>query len=272
MSVSTILPDAVTPLRASAVAAALLATVWPAGPTLAQEERPTEEDGATEDDGAVEGDSTTEDPREDPAAEVGGEIEFVDTAGLDVADAVDALVEMGVVRGCEEERFCPWEDVTRGQAASMLARALDLEPVADGPFTDIAGSTHEQQINAIHAAGIVNGCEDEEAFCATDPLTREQLATMLARAFELPPTSTTHFDDATEVHGPYVQRLGEAGIAAGCGDPLTHFCSQTPVARVHAATFLARALELMPQVELAPLEERREQQAAIDAEREAERQ
>lgn len=254
-------PTGVAPWRGAALAVALAAVALPAAPALA------EEDGAT--DGTP--DPATDQVVEDPAVEEAVEpIVFADTEGLALADAVHALADAGVVKGCEEGRFCPYVDVTRGQVATMLAGALGLEPLPDGPFGDIEGSPHEEQINAIEAAGIVNGCEDD-AYCPGEPLTREQLATMLVRAFELPETTVIHFEDATAVHGENVHRLAEAGIAAGCGDPLTHFCSRSSVARVHVAAFLARAMELIPRVELAPLDERRELQAAIDAEREAAR-
>lgn len=192
---------------------------------------------------------------------------FVDTEGRGHEEAVEELAGAGVVSGCEEGEFCPDELLTRGQFASMLTAALGLEPLVDGPFTDLDGDVHRQQVNAIADAGITTGCEDD-AFCPDAPITREQMATKLVVAFDLPETDGRFFDDAGVTHGDNVQRLAAAGLAAGCGEPLTHFCSADPVLRWEAATFLARALGLVEGVELAPLEERREEQARIDAERE----
>jgi len=206
----------------------------------------------------------TEEPSE-PSVEP---VSFTDTEGATHADAIYALAARAIVQGCEEDQFCPTDLVTRGQVATMLAGALDLEPTPDGPFDDVEGSVHELQINALHAAGIVNGCEDD-AFCGPDPLSREQLASMLVAAFELPAASTRYFDDAGGVHGDSIHRLAEAGLTAGCSDPLTHYCSRDTVTRGQAATFIARALGLVEPVEITPLAERRERQEIIDAERAA---
>lgn len=193
---------------------------------------------------------------------------FVDTEGRGHEEAVQALAVEGVVVGCQEQQFCPDEQLTRGQFASMVTAALGLDPLEQGPFEDLDGDVHAQNVNAIAEAGIVDGCGDD-AFCSGAPITREQLASMLVEAFELPETDGLFFDDGGVTHGANVQRLAAAGLTAGCGDPLTHYCSGDPLLRWEAATFLARALDLVERVELAPLEERREEQARIDAERQA---
>jgi hypothetical protein len=193
-------------------------------------------------------------------------VTFGDTDDSVHIDAIYALAAQGIIQGCEEGQFCPTDLVTRGQVATMLAGALELEPAEDGPFGDVEGSVHELQINALHAAGIVRGCE-EGAYCAADPVSREQLASMLVAAFELPPTSIRYFDDATMAHGDSIHRLAAAGITAGCEDPLTHFCSGDTVTRAQAASFVARSMGLLEPVTITPLEQRREEQAVIDAER-----
>lgn len=38
--------------------------------------------------------------------------------------AINALAAVGITTGCDSDRFCPADPVTRGQAASFLARAL----------------------------------------------------------------------------------------------------------------------------------------------------
>jgi hypothetical protein len=220
-----------------------------------------DDDGA---DAGTENDATTEDDGQSAPF-------FLDTAGWEHDEAIVALAQEGHLQGCEEERFCPDHDLTRGQMATILTNALGLEPIADGPFDDIAGNIHEQRINSLAAAGITAGCGGN-GFCPDDAVTREQMATMLVRAFEIPPTDTQHFDDLSQDHGGNVNALAEAGITGGCSDRLTDFCSTEPLLRWQAATLLARTLGLVDRVELAPLEERRAEQERIDAEREAQRQ
>lgn len=245
---------------------------------------------------------------------------FVDTRDRGHEQVVELLVEEGVIVGCEDDRFCPDEPMTRGQVASVLAAALGLDDdgavddgttettvdgegsqtddgtLADGtadgttdttadgttadgttgttadelPYDDIEGNLHAEAVVAIDAAGITNGCDDD-IFCVDDPVTRAQFATMIDRAFEVPPTDVVSFDDAVGTHGGSMNALGAAGIAAGCGDPLTDFCGADPVLRWEAATFVGRALGLVERVDLAPLTERRAEQERIDeARRQAE--
>lgn len=260
MSVPTDLPPRPADrLRAVLLGLPLVAMVLaaPATAALAQDADDTTGSGDEPVDAAEEMDTSLE------------PVTFNDTSDGVHAEAIYALAAEGIVQGCEEEQFCPTDLVTRGQIATMLAGALELEPTAEGPFDDVEGSVHELQINALYAAGITNGCE-EGAYCTADPLSREQLASMLVAAFELPATSTRYFDDATAAHGDSIHRLAEAGITAGCGDPLTHYCSSDTVTRAQAASFVARAMGFLEPVEITPLEQRREEQAVIDAERAAE--
>ena len=52
---------------------------------------------------------------------------FADTDGLAHAAAIDALAAAGISRGCADGRYCPVALVTRGQMATLLARALELQ-------------------------------------------------------------------------------------------------------------------------------------------------
>ncbi|GEM_PF-3375974 len=250
------------PVLAVLVGLVLLAGVAPA---LADEADGTDDTPASEPDpsSGQEEDEVDEEPDVEPF--------FADTEGRGHDAAVLALAEAGIIQGCEQERFCPDSVLTRGQWATMLANALELVPMAEGPFSDVDGNTHAPAINTLAAEGIANGCEDA-AFCPQDPVTREQVSSLLVRAFGVPQTDTVHFDDLSSTHGDSVNRLASAGIAAGCSEPLNHFCSGDEVVRWQAATFLARTLGLVDPVELAPLEERRAEQERIDAEREAQRQ
>ncbi|MCP4964282.1 MAG: S-layer homology domain-containing protein [bacterium] len=70
--------------------------------------------------------------------------------------------------------------------ASFLVRALDL-PAGSSSFTDIDSSIHKADIAALASAGITAGCNPpaNTLYCPTDPVTREQMASFLARGLEL---------------------------------------------------------------------------------------
>jgi hypothetical protein len=72
--------------------------------------------------------------------------------------------------------------------AAFLVRALDLPLTTDSPFGDSDG-VFEDDINRLAAAGITVGCNPpaNDRFCPDSPVTREQMATFLARALGLTP-------------------------------------------------------------------------------------
>lgn len=89
---------------------------------------------------------------------------------------------------------------------------------------------------------ITLGCAPE-AFCPTDPVTREQMASFLARALNLPRILTDQFVDiSSSRHVPDIGALVAAGITQGCEVDL--FCPQDPVTREQMASFLVRGLGL----------------------------
>ena len=72
--------------------------------------------------------------------------------------------------------------MTRGQMASILARALSLPATSTDYFDDDDGKDHEGDINRLAEAGITGGCGPRQ-FCPTAGVTREQMAAFLRRAF-----------------------------------------------------------------------------------------
>jgi hypothetical protein len=124
--------------------------------------------------------------------------------------------------------------------ASFLARALALPPPIGDYFVDDAGSPHESDINRVAEAGIAFGC-GAYLFCPGQAVTREQMASFLARALALPPPIGDYFvDDAGSPHEPDINRVKEGGIAFGCG--AYAFCPAQFVTRDQMAAFLHRAV------------------------------
>ena len=124
---------------------------------------------------------------DEPAAS--GASRFADVDADDwQAPYIERLAELEITVGCRKEplRYCPDRTVTRAQMASFLVRALDLAPADPAGFTDIAGNTHEANINALAAANITVGCrKDPLRYCPDQPVKRGQMATFLARALGL---------------------------------------------------------------------------------------
>jgi spore germination protein YaaH len=150
------------------------------------------------------------------------------------------LFEAGITNGCAAGRYCPKMGVSRQQMASFLARALGLPAATADYFSDDAGSIHEADINRVAQAGITVGCSPT-AYCPTQTVTREQMASFLARALGLPAATSDYFsDDAGSPHEADINRLAQAGITNGCA--AARYCPRDPVTREQMAAFLHRAL------------------------------
>jgi hypothetical protein len=151
------------------------------------------------------------------------------------------IAQRSITAGCAPQLFCPKSVVTRQEMASFLARALGLAPSSTNHFDDDAGSPHEGHINAIADRGITLGCGPRR-YCPTQGVTREEMASFLARALSLPPSGTNHFDDDDgSVHQAAINSLATAGITTGCAP--RRYCPTAGVTREQMASFLRRAFD-----------------------------
>ena len=97
---------------------------------------------------------------------------------------VERLYDLGITTGCKRDplRYCPHDTVSRAQMASFLVRAFRLQRAPSANFADTRGNIHEENIDALFAAGITVGCKQRPArFCPDGPTTRAHMATFLNR-------------------------------------------------------------------------------------------
>ena len=165
---------------------------------------------------------------------------FADDDGNLFEPDIEWLFERGITLGCGFDLFCPKAPVTREQMASFLVRALDLPTSTTDAFTDDDSSPHQADINALAAAGVTQGCA-ESRFCPTSAVSRQEMASFLVRALDLPAATLNYFiDDDGSIHEPDINALFHAQVTLGCGDSL--FCPSGSVLREQMAAFLHRAL------------------------------
>ncbi|MGI8998961.1 MAG: S-layer homology domain-containing protein, partial [Candidatus Limnocylindria bacterium] len=165
---------------------------------------------------------------------------FTDIGASQFQPEISWAYETGITVGCSPTRFCPLSPVTREQMASFLVRALDLPPTQEDFFTDDESSGHEADINRLAAAGITGGCASG-TFCPRAEVTREQMASFLARGFNLPGSTFDYFtDDDSSIHEGDINRLARSGITGGCAT--RQFCPTASVTREQMAAFLFRAM------------------------------
>ncbi|MGH8912737.1 MAG: S-layer homology domain-containing protein [Acidimicrobiia bacterium] len=106
---------------------------------------------------------------------------FSDADGSEHQSAIEILADNGITKGCAPGRFCPSRAVTRGEMATFLTRALNLDNAGSAGFEDIGSTEHAAAINALAAAGITKGCSPV-GFCPNAEVTRAQMASFLIRA------------------------------------------------------------------------------------------
>ncbi|MTV24699.1 hypothetical protein FTX61_04590 [Nitriliruptoraceae bacterium ZYF776] len=159
---------------------------------------------------------------------------FADVAGSYAhADAIRAVAARCIAAGYPDGTYRPGVAITRGQLARFLANALQLAP-GDLRFDDVADDhPHAEPISSM--AGIAEGFDDG-TFRPNAPVTRAQMATLLARAADLP-AGGTRFPDVPvgHVHADGVAAVGDAGIR-GFDDGT--FRPGAAVTRGQMATFL----------------------------------
>ena len=133
--------------------------------------------------------------------------------------------------------------------AAFLVRALGLTDDGGGDlFTDDDGSVFEGGIDKLGAAGITKGCNPpvNDRFCPERRVTRGEMAAFLVRALELADDGGGDLftDDDGHLFESSIDRLGAAGITAGCNPPANdRFCPDDYVTRGQMAAFLRRGLE-----------------------------
>lgn len=112
--------------------------------------------------------------------------QFYDVENSHLAyEAISKLSEQNIISGFENSYFKPGAPVTRGQAAAILNRILNLPSSDSTNFTDVTTSmTFGKDIIAVQTAGIISGYNDG-TFRPNANMTRAEMAIILQRAFGL---------------------------------------------------------------------------------------
>ncbi|EOO45455.1 S-layer homology domain-containing protein [Bacillus cereus] len=160
-------------------------------------------------------------------------------------NAITDLANKNIVAGYGNGIFGFGDNITRGQVARMIYNYLKPtdDPNIKNPFTDVKGHMFEKEILSLSKAGIMSGYGDGN-FGPDNILTREQLAAVLTRAFNLKATATTTFKDVEKNYWATnaISALQENKIAAGTGNNM--FEPKMVVTREQYAQFLYNAINL----------------------------
>ena len=158
---------------------------------------------------------------------------------LDSEDVLDGT-------GCDDGLLCPGGPLLRWEAAVWLVRVLDgknPDPVTTVRFTDVdATAWWAPYVERLAELGVTVGCkEDPDIYCPDIEIPRAQMASFLARAFDLPAVEHVGFTDVRgPVHSANIDSAYTAGVMESCSvDPLK-FCTRQSTTRGEFATYLIR--------------------------------
>jgi hypothetical protein len=154
-------------------------------------------------------------------------------------EAVSFLYSTEIVKGKSSTTFGVYDNLTRGDAAVILANALglDTDNVADQGFKDLFPRI-EGAVNALAAEGIISGVTSD-SFKPNEPLSRGAMAKILVLGFGLEDYSVdTPFTDAVGVFAPYIEALYGTEITYGKTD--TTYGTYLSISRGDFANLLYR--------------------------------
>lgn len=169
--------------------------------------------------------------------------EFKDVSkDADYYQTVQKLSEFNVISGYNDGTFKPSNLLTRGQAATMIARILevDIKDVKDPGFSDVSkANSHYPAIAKLTEMGIL---EKSSKFNPNRQITRAEMAGILVKAFDLESDTPESYQDV-KVGNTYSEEigiLGGLGITKTAGD----FRPEDGVKRVNFAVFIERIINL----------------------------
>ena len=160
---------------------------------------------------------------------------------------VMAGVENGYIQGVGNGRFDPYGDITRAQFACLIARAMGFEEPAEGTevdtrFIDVPSDYWGAAAIAFcQEQGLIEGYSNGE-FRPQNSITRQEVATILARAFDLTEISDEKYVDDNlipEWSSDAIYMNKAAGIMNG--DAAGTFRPAANMNRAEAATVLMNA-------------------------------
>ncbi len=156
---------------------------------------------------------------------------------------IEYVYTFGLMNGYENGCFDPDNSITRAEFATVMVRFLGLEenPAAADRFSDTDGHWAKGYIGALAASRIVDGVSETE-FEPDSEITREQIAVILDRAFDLPPEDNkgAFFDDPIISIWAYDAVYDVLAAGYMQGDTTGNFNPQANATRAEVATIIYR--------------------------------
>ncbi|MBI3808228.1 MAG: S-layer homology domain-containing protein, partial [Nitrospirae bacterium] len=157
----------------------------------------------------------------------------------------------GEMTGCGGGNFCPDTVTTRARMAEFVIKGKlgNDFPFATLPFFTDVPATHPQfaYIQKMKELGITVGCTTT-TYCPDRPVTRGEMSVFLIRGklnvqngtdFTFNPTPYFSDEPATDSFFPFIQKMKDLGITAGC--TTTTYCPGDANTWGQIAVFVVRS-------------------------------
>ncbi|KMY51916.1 S-layer homology domain-containing protein [Peribacillus loiseleuriae] len=165
-------------------------------------------------------------------------------AGHWAEKAISYLVEKGALEGRPDGKFDPTAQITRGEAAKILAVTLGLkiDDNAKASFKDTANHWASKYVAAIEGQtkDVINGYSKTE-FRPNQKITRQEMAKMVVSAYDLKldEAADIAFTDNNGWGKDYVSTLASLGVVEGIS--AGKFSPDSSVTRAQTPVFIHRA-------------------------------
>lgn len=160
-------------------------------------------------------------------------------------EALDKLVQWGIMRGDQAGNLSPNRAITRAEFVTMLNRTFGYTKTGNQPFKDVAKNNwYFDDISIAYNAGYFSGTGNNQA-SPNSTLTREAAVVMLARNIMLKEEAGEDLAfsdsrDASSWSRGYIKAAAEKGIVSG--DPQGTFRPKANITRGEVAILLTRVI------------------------------
>lgn len=188
----------------------------------------------------------------EPTKEVTATAKFTDTTNHWAAESIDFVVNKGLFQGVTSNTFEPNKPMTRGMLVTVLGRLSNISPSPrTTAFLDVDTNQYYSSYIAWATENKIVTGYSPQSFGPNDPLTREQVATIISRYAQFSghslPEGSSNFTDQNQISSWAVTAVGQmnaAGIIQGRADQ--RFDGSGSATRAEIATILQRYVSQYP--------------------------
>ena len=162
--------------------------------------------------------------------------------------AIEVLTAKHMIKGVDDSHYAPNQSVTRAEFATLLVNAMDFSlKQYQGVFQDVQGTAwYAPYVQTAYEAGLIQG-QGEGKYNPQGKITREEMAVMIARAYEYKgkeaTLATDGFTDEGEISSwakEVARKMKAEGLIKGVGN--NNFAPKKDTLRSDAAVMMYRLI------------------------------